>query len=111
MEVPALPPFEGPLSAEDLGRLGAVARRLPIAWTATPRRRRLLFLGIAAPGFLAVFATPLHQSLGVLLAGFGLFGGACVFRRRTERVFARAEAVALWPPIAATPIKEDAHRA
>ena len=84
---------------------------MPMAWTATPRRRRFLFLSLAAPGFLAVFATPLHQNLGVLLAGFGLFGGACVFRRRTEPVFARAEAGALWPPDVAARIKEDAHRA
>jgi hypothetical protein len=71
----------------------------------------LLFLGLAAPGFLAVFATPLHQNLGALLAGLGLFTGAWVFRRRTEPVFARAEAAGLWPPGEAAPVKEDAYRA
>jgi len=103
--------LEGPLSPAELRQLGGVARSLPLAWTATPRRRRFLFLGLAAPGFLAVFATPLHQDLAALLAGFGLFGAACVFRRRTERVFVRAEAAALWPPVGAGPPKGGFHHA
>jgi hypothetical protein len=80
---------------------------MPLAWTATARRRRLLFLGLAAPGFLGVFATPIHQNLAVLVAGFGLFGAACIFRARTERVFVRAEAAALWPPVGAASDKGD----
>jgi hypothetical protein len=30
--------------------------------------------------------------------GFLLFAAACAFRARTEPLFARAEAAALWPP-------------
>jgi hypothetical protein len=82
-----------------------------LACTATPRRRRFLFLGLAAPGFLAVFGTPIHQNLAVLVAGFGLFGAARVFRGRTERVFVHAEAAALWPPVAADPSKGGFHHA
>jgi hypothetical protein len=94
-------PLKGPLSPRELQRLGGVARRMPLAWTSTPRRRRFLFLALAAPGFLAVFATPLHQNLAVLVVGFVLFAAACGFRGRTERIFVRAEAAALWPPIGA----------
>lgn len=75
-----------------------LAVRAPLAWTRTARRRRLLFVALAAPGFLAVFTTPLHQSLPILVLGLALFAAALVFRRRSERVFARAEAAALWPP-------------
>ena len=91
-------PLEPPLSAGEFARLRWLTARLPGRWTASRRRRRLLFLGLAAPGFLCVFATPLHQNLAVLLAGFVLFGAACVFRARTERLFVRAEAAAVWPP-------------
>jgi hypothetical protein len=91
-------PLDPPLSASEFARLRWLTARLPAAWTASRRRRRLLFLGLAAPGFLCVFATPLHQSLAVLLAGFLLFGAACGFRARTERLFVRAEAAAVWPP-------------
>ena len=104
-------PLEGPLSPSELRRLGGLAAWIPLACTATPRRRRFLFLGLAAPGFAAVFGTPLHQNLAVLVAGFGLFGAACVFRRRTEGVFVRAEAAALWPPVGSDPSKGEFHRA
>jgi hypothetical protein len=87
-----------PLSAAEFAHLRWITARVPLAWTTSRRRRRLLFLGLAAPGFLAVFATPLHQTLAVLLAGFVLFAAACLFRARTERLFVRAEAAALWPP-------------
>lgn len=59
--------------------LGPPAARLmrsfPPAWRSTPRRRRFLFLGICAPGFLAVVilrANPLAVLAGMawmLLAG------------------------------------------
>jgi len=104
-------PLEGPLSPAELRRLGGVAGRMPLACTATPRRRRFLFLGLAAPGFLAVFGTPLHQNLAVLITGFGLFGAACAFRRRTERVFVHAEAAALWPPLATHSTNRGFHHA
>jgi hypothetical protein len=90
--------LEPPLSADEFARLRWLTARVPARWTASQRRRRLLFLGLSAPGFLCVFATPLHQNLAVLLAGFLLFGAACVFRARTERLFVRAEAAAVWPP-------------
>jgi hypothetical protein len=99
-------PLDPPLSAGEFARLRWLTARLPVAWTASRRRRRLLFLGLAAPGFLGVFATPLHQNLAVLLAGFGLFGAACGFRARTERLFVRAEAADLWPPPASAPQSE-----
>jgi len=108
---PPRPPLEGPLSPAEFRRLWGFAGRIPFACTATTRRRRLLFLSLAAPGFLAVFGAPVHQNLAVLLAGFGLFGAACVFRGRTERVFVRAEAAALWPPIGTDFIKGGFHRA
>lgn len=100
-------PLDPPLSAREFVQLRWLTARLPTAWTTSRRRRRLLFLGLAAPGFLCVFATPLHQNLAVLLAGFLLFGAACGFRARTERLFARAEAAAVWPPTPPSLSKED----
>ena len=77
-----------------LRRLGRIFRRS----SRSPRRRRLLFLALAAPGFIAVFATPLHRSLALLGVGALLFAGAIAFRARTEPLFVRAETAALWPP-------------
>ena len=68
-----------------------VAARLPERWTASRRRRRLLFLALAAPGFFAVFATPLHHILPLMLAGGVLFGGAALFRTRTEPLFEQTD--------------------
>ncbi len=96
---PALDAATLPLPPAELARLGRLASRLPLTWTRSPRRRRFLFLALAAPGFLAVFSLGLHQNLALLVAGFVLFLAAWVFRRRTEPVFARAEAAALWPPL------------
>ena len=100
-------PLDAPLSAGEFARLRWLAARLPGAWTASRRRRRLMFLGLAAPGFVCVFATPLHQNLAVLLAGFLLFGAACGFRARTECLFVRAEAAAVWPPLSPSLSRED----
>ena len=100
-------PLDPPLSSGEFARLRWLTARLPAAWTASRRRRRLLFLGLASPGFLCVFATPLHQNLAVLLAGFLLFGAACVFRALTERLFIRAEAAAVWPPLSPSLSRED----
>lgn len=71
----------------------------------TPRRRRLLFLALAAPGFIGVFSTPLHQNLALLVAGALLFAAAVLFRGRSEPLLARAEAAGLWPPT----LKEGPH--
>jgi len=67
--------------------MARLALWLPRRWLATRRRRRLLFLALAAPGFFAVFGTPLHRNFFVAMAGFVLFGAAIVFRRRTEPLF------------------------
>jgi len=90
--------LDGPLTPAEFDRLARVSRRLPLRFTASPRRRRLLLLALAAPGFAAVFSTPMHQNLLVLVLGFAAVAAALLFRRRTERVFQRAEAAALWPP-------------
>ena len=68
-----------------------VAARLPERWISSRRRRRLLFLALAAPGFFAVFATPLHHSLFHMLVGGVLFGAAVLFRARTEPLFEQTD--------------------
>lgn len=95
-----------PLQPAEVERLLRWSARLPSRWTVTPRRRRLLFLALATPGFAAVFATPLHQNLAVLALGFPLFAAAGWFRWRTEPLFARAEQAALWPPAPPHPSKD-----
>jgi len=100
------------LSSSCLARVSrgsGLARRLPRAWTRTPRRRRLLFIAACAPGFLAVFATPAHRNLAVLVLGLALFGAACLFRGLTEPVFAPPHA-ALTPSDAAN-LQGDSHHA
>ena len=92
-----LGPEPSPLGPRDLARLAWLARRLPPAWVASRRRRRLLFLGLAAPGFFAVFGTTLHHNFFVMLAGFVFFAAAVIFRLRTEPLFERATAAGLWP--------------
>ena len=77
-----------------LDPVARIATRLPQGWVSTRRRRRLLFLTLAAPGFFAVFSTSLHRSLFVALVGFVLFGAAVVFRLRTEPLFEMASGVA-----------------
>ncbi len=91
--------LEAPLTPADFRRLARLSARLPLAWTASPRRRRLLLVGLAAPGFLLVAATPLHRLLALMVLGAALFVLALVFRRKTEPVFLRAEAADLWPPV------------
>lgn len=95
-----------PLSGRELARLTAVTRRLPSTWLLTVRRRRLMFLGLAAPGFLAVFTTTLHHNFFVLVAGFVLFGAAVLFRALSEPLFVRAEAAEIWPPEAFSPSRQ-----
>jgi hypothetical protein len=87
-----------PLGVRELALLSAVSAKLPHAWILSVRRRRFLFLGMAAPGFLAVFTTTLHHNFFVLVAGFVLFGAAVLFRVLTEPVFLRAQAAEVWPP-------------
>jgi hypothetical protein len=93
------PPAEDPpaLTPAEFVALSKLAARLPVGWIATRRRRRFLFLALAAPGFFAVFGAPLHRQLWLMIFGFLLFGAAVVFRIRTEPLFVRAEAADLWP--------------
>ena len=90
--------LDRPLSAAEFARVAVVCRWVPAAWTSSARRRRLLLLAMATPGFAALVSTPLHQSLALLAVGAALFAGALGFRRLTEGAFVRAEAAALWPP-------------
>jgi len=96
------------LSSVEFATLQRLAR-LSGRWGYTRRRRRLAFLGLAAPGFFAVFTTPLHQTLAVLVLGLVLFAAACAVRARTERIFTRAEAAAVWPPLDHAPQSEMSH--
>ena len=82
---------------EEFDRLRPLVARLPAAWIASGRRRRLLFLALSAPGFFAFFGTIYHRSFWVMIAGLVLFLGAAAFRLRTEPLFARAEAADLLP--------------
>lgn len=92
-----------PLTARELERLSWLSKRLPLDWIATIRRRRLMLLALAAPGFLAVFTTTLHHNFFVLVGGLLLFGAALLFRAISEPIFVRAEAADIWPPQAARP--------
>ena len=95
---PASVPADRPaLTAAQFAALSLLTARLPARWIATRRRRRLFFLALAAPGFLAVFGTPLHRQFLLMIAGFFLFGAAIVFRVLTEPLFQRADAAELWP--------------
>lgn len=100
--------LEPPLSTAEFAQLQRWAGRIG-RWTRTARQRRLLFLALAAPGFISVFATPLHRQLWLLALGLGMFGAVCLFRARTERLFARAEAAAVWPPAISPRLQEDLH--
>lgn len=67
-----------------------LAMRLPVAWRRTPRRRRFLFLGLCAPGFLGVATLPLHHDLWALLFGLAGMGLAYGFRSLSEPMFLTA---------------------
>ena len=85
------------MSPRDFARLAWLDRHLPGAWTVTRRRRRILFLALAAPGFLAVFGTTFHHNFFVMLAGFALFGAAVAFRAVSEPLFVQASGDDLFP--------------
>lgn len=99
------------LGTGELALLTRVSAKLPHAWLLTVRRRRFLFLGMAAPGFLAVFTTTLHHNFFVLVAGFLLFGAAVLFRLLTEPVFLRAQTAEIWPsrPLSSSRSREFPH--
>lgn len=85
------------MSPRDFARLAWLNRHLRGAWTSTRRRRRLLFLALAAPSFLAVFGTTYHHNFFVMLAGFALFGAAVAFRAVSEPLFVQAASDDLLP--------------
>jgi hypothetical protein len=97
------------MSDRDFARLAWLNRHLPAIWTATQRRRRLLFLALAAPGFLAVFGTTYHHNFFVLVAGFGLFGAAVAFRAVSEPLFVQAAATDLLPIAHPSNRKDSSH--
>lgn len=90
-------PARPPMSPRAFARLAWLNRYLPGAWTASRRRRRILFLALAAPGFLAVFGTTYHHNFFVMLAGFVLFGAAVAFRALSEPLFVQATGDDLFP--------------
>ncbi|MEW5688167.1 MAG: hypothetical protein AB1942_24885 [Pseudomonadota bacterium] len=94
---PTLDDAQSALTGRDLDRLGWLVTLLPAAWIASRRRRRLLFLALSAPGFVAFFGTTYHRNFFVMAAGLALFLAASVFRLRTEPLFVRAEAADLLP--------------
>ena len=64
-------------------------------WTATVRRRRLVFLGTLLPGVLLVaVAGPATRCPGMLLLGLLLTAAALVLRRTAEPRFLAAERLA-----------------
>lgn len=85
------------MSPRGFARLAWFSRHLPAAWISTRRRRRILFLALAAPGFLAVFGTTYHHNFFAMLAGFVLFGAAVVFRAVSEPLFVQAAGDNLFP--------------
>ncbi len=100
------------LTPAEFAALSKLAARLPARWIATRRRRRFLFLALAAPGFFAVFGTPFHHQLWLTVVGFLLFGAAVLFRVRTEPLFVRADAADLWPsPSRPTPASKESRNA
>ena len=97
------------LRTRDFARLAWLNRHLPGAWTSTRRRRRILFLALAAPGFLAVFGTTYHHNFFVMLGGFVLFGAAVAFRAVSEPLFVQATGDDLFPSPHASHHKDTPH--
>lgn len=85
-------PGRQPHVAPWINAFAGLASRAPSRWTRTRRRRRLLFLALCAPGFVAIFATPLHHNFFLLVFGIVLFAGAALLRALTEPLFERADA-------------------
>ena len=65
----------------------------PETWVQTVRARRLLFLALCAPGFLAVFTSTWHRSLAVMALGAAAFSAALLWRRYSEPRFLAAAGV------------------
>lgn len=68
-------------------------RRLPAAWTANPRRRRLAFVALAAPGaVMAVAGAQILVSPTLLVAGVAWLVSALALRWTSEPRFLALEA-------------------
>ncbi|HEX7943868.1 MAG TPA: hypothetical protein VF495_04340 [Phenylobacterium sp.] len=68
--------------------------RLPRRWTASPRRRRLLFVAAVAPSvLLVVLGAGLWHAPHLLIAGLLMIVAAAGARRISERRFLAIEAV------------------
>src|SRR5258708_3264198 len=108
------PPAEEPpaLTPAEFTALSMLAARLPARWIATRRRRRFLFRVLAAPGFFAVFGTPFHPQLLLMIVGFLLFGAAVFSRIRPEPLFVCADVADLWPsPSRPSPASKESRHA
>lgn len=86
--------------------LVAGALQLPSVWTQTARSRRLLHIGLCAPGFALVFATSLHGQMVLAVLGGMLFALAVGIRSVTEPVFAQADSACAPSPFH---IQSEAH--
>lgn len=77
----------------------ALLARLPLAWTASRRRRRLAVVaaGSLAAGTIAI-AVQVHSPVGLVIGAI-LALAVLLVRTLTEPRFVRLEAAGLWPPI------------
>ena len=105
------PPGRQPLPALWINAFAGLASRVPSRWSGTRRRRRLLFLALCAPGFVATFATPLHHNFFLLVFGLVLFAAAALFRALTEPLFERADAAGPLVTSPSPPPSEDSRHA
>ena len=110
-ETTATHPGRQPPVALWINAFAGLAPRVPSRWTRTRRRRRLLFLALCAPGFVAIFATPLHHNFFLLVFGIVLFAAAALFRTLTEPLFERAAAAGSLANSPSPPPSEDSRHA
>ena len=110
-ETTAAPPGRQPLIALWIKTFAGLASRVPSRWSRTRRRRRLLFLALCAPGFVATFAMPLHHNFFLLVFGIVLFAAAALFRALTEPLFERADAAGPQITSPSPPPSEDSRHA
>ncbi len=104
-------PGRQPHVAPWINAFAGLASRAPARWTGTRRRRRLMFLALCAPGFVAIFATPLHHNFFLLVFGIVLFAAAALLRALTEPFFERADAAGRLITSPAPPHSEDSRHA
>ena len=104
-------PDPQPTVAPWINAFAGLASRVPARWTRTRKRRRLLFLALCAPGFVAIFATPLHHNFFLLVFGILLFAVAALLRALTEPFFERADAAGRLVTSPAPPHSEDSRHA